>query len=59
MNPRIRYSRKDAAEMLSVSLRKFDQLRSEGKLVGRRDGGQILFNHDELVSYANSCESED
>ncbi|WP_405490366.1 helix-turn-helix domain-containing protein [Nocardia sp. NBC_00511] len=55
---RIRYTKADAAQMLSISVRKLDYLRAEGKIVGRLDGGHIFFDHDELESYAKSCPAE-
>jgi len=56
--PRIRYSRTEAAQQLSIGLRKLDYLRAQGKIIGRVDGGQVFFDHDELVSYAKSCPPE-
>ncbi|MGW3545858.1 helix-turn-helix domain-containing protein [Nocardia niigatensis] len=56
---RIRYSKTEAAQMLSISVRTFDRLRAAGKIIGRQDGGRVFFDHDELVSYAKSCEPED
>lgn len=55
---RIRYTKSDAAQMLSISTRKLDYLRAEGKIIGRIDGGRVFFDHDELVSYAKSCAPE-
>ena len=55
---RIRYTRAEAAQQLSLSLRQLDYLRSAGKLIGRVDGKFIYFDHDELVSYAKSCPAE-
>jgi hypothetical protein len=55
---RIRYNRASAAEQLNISLRQLDYLRSTGKLIGRKDGGSVYFDHEELTSYARSCPSE-
>ena len=55
---RIRYSRHEAAEQLSISIRKLDYLRAERKIIGRTDGGSVYFDHEELVSYARSCPAE-
>ncbi|WP_306365503.1 hypothetical protein [Nocardia sp. CC227C] len=53
-NVRIRYTRAEAAHMLSISLRQLDTLRERREIVGRRDGKQVFFDHDELFSYAKS-----
>lgn len=55
---RIRYNRASAAEQLDISLRQLDYLRKTGELTGRRDGGSVYFDHEELVSYARSRPSE-
>lgn len=55
---RIRYTKFEAAEQLSISVRKLDYLRAEGKLIGRVDGGRVFFDEDELRSYAKSCPPE-
>lgn len=55
---RIRYTRTEAAEQLSISLRKLDYLRAEGKIIGRIDNGHVFFDDDELRSYAKSCPPE-
>ncbi|MGW4090060.1 helix-turn-helix domain-containing protein [Nocardia sp. NPDC004750] len=55
---RIRYSRVEAAQALSISTRSLDRLRAEGKLIARVDGGRIFFDRTELQSYANSCLAE-
>lgn len=56
--PRIRYTRSDAARALSISVRSLDRLRQDGKIVARRDGGRVFFDHSELESYAKSCPAE-
>lgn len=55
---RIRYSKEDAAQMLSISTRTFDRLRASGQIIGRRDGGRVFFDHAELESYAQSRPAE-
>lgn len=55
---RIRYTQSEAAQMLSISVRKLQYLRTEGKICGRIDGGHVYFDHDELWSYAKSCPPE-
>ncbi|WP_029931032.1 DNA-binding protein [Nocardia otitidiscaviarum] len=55
---RIRYTRAEAAHMLSISLRQLDTLRERRAIIGRRDGKQVFFDHDELLSYAKSCTPE-
>ncbi len=55
---RIRYTRSEAAQMLSISLRKLDYLRTAGKIIGRLDNGHVFFDDDELRSYAKSCPPE-
>lgn len=56
---RIRYPKRMAAEMLSISERTLDRLRESGKIIARTDGGRVFFDHDELVSYARSCAVEE
>ncbi len=51
---RIRYSKAEAAEQLSISVRTLDKLRERGELIGRQDGGRIFFDRSELESYAKS-----
>jgi hypothetical protein len=55
---RIRYTKAEAAQMLSISERSLDRLRADGKIIGRHDGGRIYFDHGELASYALSCTPE-
>lgn len=52
---RIRYGKREAAETLCISVRQLERLMADGSLIGRRDGGRVFFDHDELVSYARSC----
>ncbi|TLF72876.1 helix-turn-helix domain-containing protein [Nocardia cyriacigeorgica] len=56
---RIRYTKAEAAYQLSISVRTIDRLREEGKLIARRDGSRIYFDHSELESYAKSCPVEE
>lgn len=55
---RIRYTKAEAAHVLSISQSTLDRLRADGKIIGRRDGGRVFFDHDELQSYAKSCPPE-
>lgn len=55
---RIRYTRAEAAEQLAISVRQLDYLRADGKIIGRVDGKNVFFDHDELLSYAKSCTAE-
>jgi len=53
-NQRLRYTKAEAAEQLSISVRTLDKLRERGELIGRVDGGRIFFDRSELESYARS-----
>jgi hypothetical protein len=55
---RIRYTKAEAAEQLSISVRSLDRLRERGEIIARVDGGRIYFDHSELESYAKSCPAE-
>lgn len=55
---RIRYTKSEAAQLLSISERALDRLREAGKIIGRLDGRNVYFDHDELVSYAKSRPAE-
>jgi hypothetical protein len=55
---RIRYTKAEAAEQLSISVRSLDRLRERGEIIARVDGGRIYFDHTELESYAKSCPAE-
>lgn len=55
---RIRYTKAEAAHVLSISQSTLDRLRAEGKIIARRDGGRVFFDHAELESYAKSCPPE-
>ncbi|MEU9516824.1 helix-turn-helix domain-containing protein [Micromonospora sp. NPDC048169] len=55
---RIRYTKAEAAEQLSISIRALDRLRERGEITARVDGGRIYFDHAELESYARSRPSE-
>jgi|GEM_PF-2556176 len=50
--PRLLYSRKEGAYLLSVSIRALDYLIAEGRINTRRIGGRILVSHDELARFA-------
>ncbi|MFE7799070.1 helix-turn-helix domain-containing protein [Nocardia sp. NPDC057440] len=55
---RIRYTKAEAAQQLSISARSLDRLREQGRIIARVDGGRVYFDHSELVSYAKSCPAE-
>jgi hypothetical protein len=55
---RIRYTRAEAAEQLSISKCQLDRLRRDGKIIARVEGRQVFFDHSELVSYSKSCPAE-
>jgi len=50
------YDRRDAAVVLSVSLRTLDQLISEQKLQVRKIGKRVLVLGDSLKDYARSAD---
>ena len=52
MNEKLLVSRKDAAEMLSVSLRVLDRWIATGKLQSKRLGGRRLFERSVLEKFA-------
>jgi excisionase family DNA binding protein len=49
---RILYSRKEAAEKLSISLRNLCTIISRGEIRVRRVGGRTLISHRELERFA-------
>lgn len=49
---RLLYSRKEAAEKLSISLRTLCNIISRGELKVRRIGGRTLISHRELERFA-------
>jgi excisionase family DNA binding protein len=49
---RLLYSRKEAAYLLSLSVRAIDYLLKERRLQSRKVGGRILVPHDELQRFA-------
>lgn len=55
---RIRYTRAEAAEQLSISERSLDRIRERGDIVARTDGGRVYYDHSELASYAKSRPAE-
>lgn len=57
--PRLFYSRKEAAYLLSISVRSLDYLIAEGRLHTRKIGAKILVPHDELLRFARHDRSED
>jgi len=56
--PRLLYARKEAARLLSISIRSLDYLIAEGRLPTRRIGGRVLVAHDDLVRLANRGSSD-
>ena len=53
--PRLLYSKREAASMLSISLRKVDYLIADGHLRASRVDGRVLLHHDELVRFAKKA----
>jgi hypothetical protein len=51
--PRLLYSRKDAARLLSISTRSLDYLIVKGTLNTRRIGSRVLIEHEELIRLAS------
>ncbi|UXA12394.1 helix-turn-helix domain-containing protein [Mycobacterium sp. SMC-8] len=51
---RMLYDRRSAAETLSTSERRIDELRRAGKLPSVRDGRQYKYRHDDLQRYVDS-----
>lgn len=51
---RLLYSRKAAAEALSISIRSLDYLLSQKKFCTRRIGRKVLIPRAELVKFAQS-----
>jgi hypothetical protein len=52
--PKLLYSRKDAAFVLSISVRSLDYLVAQKRLAFRKIGKRILFAHNELVKFAKA-----
>ena len=50
--PRLLYTRKDAARLLSISTRSLDYLIGKGRLKVVRKGGLVMIPHAELARYA-------
>ena len=48
------YSRKDAAQALSLGIRTLDQLIATGKIVALRVGRRVLVSRESLESFANT-----
>jgi excisionase family DNA binding protein len=55
---RLLYSRREAAQLLSLSLRTIDQLISEHKLMIRKVGKRVLVRADSLAKYAGDYKAE-
>lgn len=51
--PRLLYSRKDAARLLSISTRSLDYLIVKGTVNTRRIGSRVLIQHEELIRLAS------
>jgi excisionase family DNA binding protein len=49
--PKLAYSRDEAANLLSVSVRTIDNLVSNGELKARRTGKRVLITHDAVVQF--------
>ncbi len=55
---RLLYSKRDAAEQLSISLRSLNYLISRGELRFRRIGSRVLVPHGELVQFSRAHHPE-
>lgn len=51
---RLLYDRATAAEMLSTSARRIDELRRAGHLLAVKEGGSWKFRYDDLARYVES-----
>ena len=56
--PKLLYSRRESAELLSVSIRSIDHLISSEKLQTRKAGKRVLVVADSLLKYANVSDSK-
>lgn len=56
--PRLLYSRKEAAFMLSMSVRSLDYLIAEGRIRARQIGGRVLIHHQDLERLARDGDRE-
>ncbi|MGE2733798.1 helix-turn-helix domain-containing protein [Mycolicibacterium vaccae] len=54
---RVLYDKTAAAEQLSTSERRIDELRRARKLIAVQDGREWKYPHDELERYANSLKA--
>jgi excisionase family DNA binding protein len=52
LHVKLRYTKKEAAQMLSISLRMLDYSIQAGEISVRRDGTKVLITHQELQRYA-------
>jgi excisionase family DNA binding protein len=48
------YSRKEAAKLLSISIRKIDYLLAEKRLIALRIDRRVLFSKKELIRFARN-----
>ena len=51
---RLLYTRKEAAAMLAMSLRKLDQYTASGELKVKRIGGNVLIHFETLAAFAST-----
>lgn len=51
------YTKKEAAEILKISVKTLDRLRTAQKLEGVRNGRRIFFRGRELIDFWNSLPS--
>lgn len=49
---RLLFTRREAASMLAISLRKLDQYTASGELAVRRLGGNVLIHFETLAAFA-------
>lgn len=54
MTGRLLYNKASAAEQLSTSVRRIDELRRAGRLIAVQDGREYKYTHAELQRYVDS-----
>ncbi len=55
---RILYGKKDAAKLLSISIRKLEYLIRKGEIVVRRVDRRVLVSYEELLRFARQDDNE-
>ena len=49
------YTRKEAAEILRISVETLDRYRKRGKLTSRKIGRCVLFKESDLIDFLDAC----